>query len=85
MKRWHWGPEGFSERGAFTQLHRAIFSCVNEICSNGWVKKQPYADIENQASEERCLETKAIHPIGAYGPVRSFLPLGTSVYGSEWR
>ena len=26
---------------------------------------------------------QAIDPIGAYGPVRSFLTLGTSVYGSE--
>ena len=38
-----------------------------------------------RTSKERCLETKAIDPIGAYGPVRSFLPLGTSVYGSECR
>ena len=36
-------------------------------------------------SKERCLETKAMDPIGIYGPVRSFLPLGTSVYGSECR
>ena len=36
-------------------------------------------------SKERCQETKAIDPIGGYGPVRSFLPLGTSVYGSEGR
>ena len=27
-------------------------------------------------SKERCLETKAIDPIGAYGPVRSFLLWG---------
>ena len=36
-------------------------------------------------SKERCLETKAMDPKGAYGPVRSFLPLWTSVYGSECR
>ena len=36
-------------------------------------------------SKERCLETKAIDPIGAYGPVRYFFSLGTSVYGSECR
>ena len=28
-------------------------------------------------SKDRCLETKAIDPKGAYGPVHSFLPLGT--------
>ena len=34
-------------------------------------------------SKEKCLETKAMDLIGAYGPVRSFLTLGTSVDGSE--
>ena len=32
---------------------------------NGWGKKQPYAVIEIQASEKRCLETKAMDPIVA--------------------
>ena len=30
-------------------------------------------------SKERCLETKAMDPIGVYGPVRSFLPLDISL------
>ena len=63
MRQWHRVPEGFSLPEALTQLQHARFPRGDEICSDGCLKKQPYAAIGIQASEERCLDNKAMDPI----------------------